>query len=288
MSDQTLEKLYIDGCSRQVDETTGTRVFHVTTPHALTQASGYLKYVRGIQQEAVFFRGQRRLYKGLAPALFRGVSNPKTQSDRIGAINTCCRLIAKANPIFDKVPPAAHEPLMQHYGLNTSWIDLVDNVWVALWFACHRALVSGTHDRFLHFERRNPADESVPFAFILLVAADTVPSDPFIPGLWRGSRTELVDLRVAAPSLFLRPHAQHGVLFRMRAKGDMRPLDYNAQTADIIRIDLRNALAWLGDGDMLNTHAIFPPPFYDHGYGFLLDTPVQANEIVGCIQHVGT
>ena len=33
-------------------------------------------------------------------------------------------------------------------------LDVVDNVWVALWFACHTAHSYGKHDEYLHFEKR--------------------------------------------------------------------------------------------------------------------------------------
>lgn len=284
---QPLSRVSIPGCE-VLSDPSGSNVYHVTTPHALTQAAGYLKFVRGPSKQAVFFRGQRKLYGRLSPSLYRGLSTQKGQGTRSKAIRAACLDIASKNSIFDQIPPEAHEPLLQHYGLNTSWIDLVDNVWVALWFACHRALTTGAAGQFLHFERRNPADETeAPWAYILLIAGDAVVSEPYVPGLWRGSWTEVVDLRIAAPSLFLRPHAQHGVLFRMRANSIMRPLDYSQQVVDIIRIDLRHALAWLGEGAMLSTHALFPPPYYDRGYSFLLDTTEVYPE-VGTVHHVGT
>ena len=232
---QPLKNVSINGCGILLDIASKREVYHVSTAHALIQAAGYLKFVEGPHKKSVFFRGQRQLYGALSPTLYRGIATQNAQSRRTTAIAEACRTIAGDNAIFDQVPPEAHEALLQHYGLNTSWIDLVDNVWVALWFACHRAKASGDHGQFLHFERRNPADDASPFAYILLVATDLVQSDPFVPGLWRGPRTELIDLRVAAPSIFLRPHAQHGVLFRMRADSIRRPIDYGVQVLDIIR-----------------------------------------------------
>jgi len=226
---QPLKNVIIGGCGVVVDDDSKREVYHVSTAHALIQAAGYLKFVEGAKRQAVFFRGQRKLYGSLSPTLYRGISTQKAQSSRSNAISDACRLIARENAIFDQVPPEAHEALLQHYGLNTSWIDLVDNIWVALWFACHQAKAVGDYGQFLHFERRNPSDERFPFAYILLVATDLRPSAPFVPGLWRGPNTELIDLRVAAPSIFLRPHAQHGVLFRMRADNRMRPFDYTSQ-----------------------------------------------------------
>lgn len=278
----------IPGSGIVTDSASGREVFHVANPHALTQAAGYLKFIEGPARRAVFFRGQRKLYGTLSPTLYRGIKTQNAQSRRTTALRKACASIARDNAIFGQIPPEAHEPLLQHYGLNTTWLDLVDNIWIALWFACHQAMAVGPSGRFLHFERRAPADEEEPFAYILLVAADLVPSDPFVPGFWRGSNTELVDLRVSAPSIFLRPHAQHGVLFRMRGDKVKRPLDYAPQVVDTIRIDLRHALKWLGEAATLSTHALFPPPYYDKGYGFLLERPLPVDRTVGDIQHIGS
>src|SRR5690349_722615 len=61
-------------------------VFHVKDPHALIQAAGYLKYIIGAQSEAVFFRGQSKLYDALSPTLFRGVKAQMSSSQRINAL----------------------------------------------------------------------------------------------------------------------------------------------------------------------------------------------------------
>lgn len=283
-----LKKLTIRGCESVIDKNSSTEVYHVNTPHALAQAAGYLKYISGKNEVAIFFRGQARIYDSLAPTLFRGIKGQKAQSDRVTALRNACAEITKRNKIFDGVPFEAHEPLLQHYGLKTSWIDLVDNVWIALWFACHRAHAVGEFGKYLHFERRDFHADSNPYAYVILVEASNRPSDPYVPGLCRGADTELIDLRVSAPSVFLRPHAQHGVLFRLRGDTVRRPTDYKTKIRGIIRVELRQALSWLGSGDLTGTHSLFPPAFYDHGYALLLNDPFVGNEMVGSIQHIGT
>ena len=58
----------------------------------------------------------------------------------------------------------------------------------------------------------------------------------------------------------------------MRMRGDtvMRPIGYSPQIRGIVRINLGDALDWLGHGKMLGVHALFPPPYYDRGYDILL------------------
>ncbi|MBY4641516.1 FRG domain-containing protein [Gluconacetobacter entanii] len=138
-----LSNIFIPGSEIVADSASGREVFHVTNPHALTQAAGYLKFIEGPARRGVFFRGQRKLYKTLSPTLFRDIATQEAQSRRISALRQACASIARKNIIFDQIPPEAHEPLLQHYGLNTSWLDLVDNIWIALWFACHRAMAVG-------------------------------------------------------------------------------------------------------------------------------------------------
>jgi hypothetical protein len=73
---------------------------------------------------------------------------------------------------------------------------------------------------------RPSAGES--FAYILLLKSSLVPNEAQ-PGHYRDDRSETVDLRVAVPSQFVRPHAQYGLLVRRLSKAgnpvsDNRPL----------------------------------------------------------------
>lgn len=272
-----------------IDPSTGQHVYHVQDPHALVQAAGYLKHIHGCNGgEHIFFRGESKLYGTLPPTLFRGVSTHAGQSRKIGLLNAAIASARTNNKIFGSLDPCAHEPLLQHYGLKTSWIDLVDNIWVALWFACHRAYAVGPINEYLHFEQRTESKDPGGFAYILLVSADSRPARKSPPGVMIGKNTELVDLRVAAPSIFLRPHAQHGLLMRMRGDTAKRPIDYSPQIRGVIRIDLGDALEWLGHGKMLGVHALFPPPYYDRGYDILLRSGIVGSRDIGSVHHIGS
>jgi len=280
----SLNKLNIRG-TKSVTNPHGQVIFHARDTHALIQAAGYLKHVRGSKNsELVYFRGESKLYPALTPTAFRGMSTQRAESSAIGRINTAIGQFARP---LKSTGSYAHEALLQHYGLKTTWIDLVDNIWVALWFACHTARSVGPCSEYMHFERRVPRTDSTGKAYVLLIAADAVAPDKTRPGLYSGSNTELVDLRIAAPSVFLRPHAQHGLL--MRRKGDTigRPIDYSSQVRGILEIDLEDALEWLGNSTALSTHSLFPPPSYDNGYGNLLTVGFQGAKNVGCISHIG-
>lgn len=288
----SLKKITIRNTRFEIDPN-GQELLHVEEPHALIMAAGYLKFVMASKNgEGIYFRGQRKLYSSLTPTLFRSrtnreLTNPKTRSTRASSLNDVVKCFQSAGSIFNRFGEYAHEPLLQHYGINTTWIDVVDNVWVALWFACYRALSSGQSSEYLHFERRTPSNEEK-YAYILLVAADITNRNRHKPGFFYGNNTELVDLRMAAPSVFLRPHAQHGLLLRKKGvSGSGRPLDYKDQVRGVIRVDLAKALKWLGDGKMVGIHSLFPPPYYDNGYQILLSYQLPHRRDIGNIAHVG-
>lgn len=287
-----LEKITIPGCSYIVDENSGVPVFHVSDAHALIQATGYIKHVFASENaEGIYFRGQTRLYQEtpLVPTLFRGCSNKATLGKRQGNLNSLIREIRKKNTIFSKFDERVHEPILQHYGIRTTWIDLVDNIWVALWFATRKARFTGPFGRYLHFEKRSvddPLSENA-FAYILLIGAEVATMNKYVPGFYQGKTTELIDLRMAAPSIFLRPHAQHAVLFRLRGDAVCRQVDYGNAVRGVIRTRLEDAFRWLGEGTLLEVHHLFPPPVYDRGYEYLLCSNPVGIDYLGAINHIG-
>ncbi|MFQ3248114.1 MAG: hypothetical protein ACI9SP_004774 [Arenicella sp.] len=271
-----------------VADASGIQVLNVRDPHALVKAAGYLKFTHAgtDKSEAIYFRGERKVYGNLSPTLFRGFQSQKAKAKRITAIKNTLASYRDNCPIFSKFGFHAHEPLLQHYGISTTWIDLVDNLWVALWFACHQAKSSGDQGQYLHFEKRVPSNKDE-YAYILLIGADINKRHSKKAGFFHGDNTELVDLRMAAPSIFLRPHAQHGLLFRCRGDHKERPHDYSKQIRGLIRVSLNDALSWLGEGKIVGTHSLFPPAFYDDGYRILLESEVDITKGIGGISLVG-
>ena len=198
-------------------------LLHVETPHALIRAIGYLKHT--VQPwERVLFRGQNCMHLSLCPSLYRGLTSTATQAARHAKVNQIVRSFSDPGGISRNMPEYAYEPLLQQYGIKTTWLDVVDNVWVAIWFAVHGAHSSGKHSEFLHFEERK-ATGAEKYGYILLIKVDEDRNLSARKGMMVGNITETVDLRIAVPSIFLRPHAQHGLLFRMRGNGGHRELD---------------------------------------------------------------
>lgn len=268
------------------DKSQGSWVYHVTTPHLFIQATGYLKHVHGTSgPKVVFYRGQDDLHDGaLRPSLYRSIKSTGGQQKLNEALNRYVQTIGDSGQVLSKVSDYVREPLLQHYGIRTRWIDLVDNIWVALWFACHCAHSTGKTGEYLHFERRKSNGQH--FAYVLLVESDWQQVSGK-PGLYGGTTTETIDLRTAAPSVYVRPHAQHAVLARMKTFQDDQPMDYSILVAGVVRVALDDALEWLGNGVLLTPHVLFPPPVYDLGYRDLLTRAPAGSKELGAINHIG-
>ena len=251
--------------------------------HALVQATGYIKY-KADPWERIFFRGQNKIHESLRPSLYRGIQTENVQGSRHAWINQIVKQLSDSEGVFHNIPEYAHEPLLQHYGLKTTWLDLVDNIWVALWFAVNRSFSVGKYNEFLHFEERTPLFPEE-YGYILLIRVDENKRAAPRKGMIVGKDTETIDLRVAVPSIFLRPHAQHGLLFRRRGNDSTRALDYISTVEGIIRFDLKKGLDWLGRGSMHSVRSLFPPPHFDHGYRILLNHDLSDKKH-GCIHHI--
>ena len=92
-------------------------------------------------------------------------------------------------------------------------------------------------------------------------------------GHYSTDKAEVVDLRYCIPSFYLRPHAQHGLVMRMKTKTGATSIDFQESVEAVIRIDLSNALNWIKQDLLLSTRNLFPPPHIDTGLSLLLGIP---------------
>lgn len=270
-------KLTLEGGEWRPDK----RVFEVRTPHALAQAAGYLKFAMA-GGGGVYFRGQTAQYDTMLPSLYRGLKRPHTISERDRELDD---YIKRATPtaFLNGTPNDVHEPLLQHYGIRTRWLDLVDNVWTALWFGCHHLKYTGKLNEFVHYV---PSDAE--YVYIVLIQPGKEQPMDRKPGWWECGKATLVDLRRATPSLYLRPHAQHGLLFkRTKRPSDAGAMDLSEFVVGTISVPRSLASSWLGSGELTTVHHVFPPPVFDHGYRRLLENAPAGSKTIGAIQHVG-
>lgn len=256
-------------------------IYLIDSFHALTQFVGYAKFKNRFYGN-VYFRGQTSLYDGkLIPSIFRPSLNSTSvnYSERFNTYNVKKKKTLSKNA-FNSIEQYAIEPLLQHYGIKTTWLDIVDNLWIALWFGLHgfSSIILEDHEHVYITE-----DSPDQYAYLFLLAVDALhererysPSGPQrIPGVYCGEETNLVDLRKAVPSYYLRPHAQHALMVQKRriltkmplAEGDV---DYSDFIVGIAKIEKERGLAWIGHNGLLSIQSLFPPAYFDSGYKHLL------------------
>lgn len=267
-SDISVEKIKL-ACGKSIN------VYLIETVHDLTQFIGFGKY-KNNQIGNVYFRGQTSLYDGaMIPSLYRG----KTRFDSITwKYNERINRVIEGKRIFNQYDRSVFEPLIQHYGVKTPYIDLVDNVWVALWFALNQAktVSINSHEYVYYYESKEE------YAYIILMVSDAKEETKQF-GVYTGTNTILVDLRKATPSYFLRPHAQHAYMIR---KNESFPGDYSDLIVGIAKISTKIGLKWLGSNEFLSLSSLFPASYFDSGYKILLKSYPEEEQ--GTINQYGS
>lgn len=264
-------------------------IYEVDTVHAFNQLIGHAKFNNQAYGN-VFYRGECKLHEALKPSLFRNAKNVDKPTERISQLIQKIiddphlkRELKVDGQAFD-VARHKVEGLLQHYGIPTRFIDVVDNHWIALWMGLNRAGKVKQLSQYYHYtERTIPFvelaknatinDEDL-FQYVLLIAV------PFserrvLNGIQTSSDYIEVDLRQALPSIFLRPHAQHGLVLRRKVHNDdlckgTDAYDMAPSVIGIIKIRIDRVHEWIGTGELLTQNNLFPPPAYDYGYDLLL------------------
>ena len=272
----------MDGISKWDNE---TAFFLIETPHALSQLAGYVKYCLS-SDGPVFFRGQTSHYPTMYPSLF----SPMKKSKQRLSPGTCIHRVTLSrnfikeecqDAFLTNTPQEAQEAILQHYGLKTRWLDLVDNVWSALWFATHTAHTL-KNDKYVHYEQNKEK-----FSYIYMLQFGK-PEREVINGIHiTGKGMQIADLRIAAPSTYLRPHSQHGVLAMRQDLRTGDGADYSDCVALVMQIDTEKALSWLGHSILVQDSFMFPSPKYDQGYQIFLEKQLLPPSILGCVSHIG-
>jgi hypothetical protein len=269
-------------------------VYEIHSFHSLTQFIGFGKYLNRMFGN-VYLRGQTSLYEGkLTPSALRPLKNAKTdQQEPLNYAKRICEyknnvsFSLKDNKNFCNRERIIVEPLLQHYGIKTCWLDVVDNVWVALWFALHKTHSTIVDNReYVHFYE-NDVNDVKENAYILLLGCDAVKASDDIPGIYRGTTSLVVDLRKAVPSYFLRPHAQHALMV-CKTGHILQTVDYSDMVIAIAKISVSDGLHWIGQTGLLSVQSLFPPPYYDTGYASLLNEYHNRKNDINFVKHFGS
>ena len=263
-------------------------VYEILNCHGLSQIIGYIKLINK-HYGKVYYRGQCNLHDTMLPSLYHKSNSLKYMSQRNQKLNAIIK-----NTLLDQAfmkeanlrsnmdeAPIIIEGMLQHYGIETRCIDAVDNHWIALWFGLNQyhserigdntysCYVKRTKNSYQMLENEiNTTEKESYYQYIILIAADNG-KEAF--GVISGKDMITVDLRVALPSTFLRPHAQHGIVLKRSLHEPTCDFDISRNVVGILKI--RNDLAdsFLGNGALVKFSNLFPSQFHDHAYRILLE-----------------
>jgi len=170
----------------------GIQILSLPNLEILAGFFGYLKYKLVQQKRKVFCRGERNFHSTTIPKLFRKKQITKTE---IKQRKLLLEEVISSLPGWYQANRFKREnvgPLLQHYGIKTYWLDLVDNIFTAAWFALFNNKQEFGYIKF--FADRNKYDKML----------------------------SVYDLRKNHSSLSLRLHCQHG-LSAMRTNSSWLP-----------------------------------------------------------------
>lgn len=263
-------------------------IYEVHTVHALNQMIGHAKF-NNQSYGNVYYRGECKLHPTLKPSLFRNVKNAERATERISQLiqrfiddEYMKRELKIVSGDFE-TSKYKIEGMLQHYGVPTRFIDVVDNHWIALWMGLNQTEKPKQYNQYYHYTERSiplvelakgdSLSDDLLFQYVLLIAVP-FPNNRTFTGIQSSADYLEVDLRQALPSIFLRPHAQHGLVLRRKVhqptfcgtdEYDMAPA-----VIGIIKIRIDKVHEWMGNGELLTQNNLFPPPAYDYGYDLLL------------------
>lgn len=258
-------------------------VFDVSDYRALNQLIGYAKFLNTDYGD-VYYRGEVHLHQSLLPSISRKQNSYKYEEALNNTIKNAIgdkKFSGFAKLSGFKGKQSAElivEALLQHYGYSTHFIDLVDNHWIALWFGLNEFKTIKKLSEYCYYEKRtiNPVELVTAkdptagiYQYMLLVAVDNNAA-PIERGIYFGNETITIDLRSSLPSVFLRPHAQHGLVVRRNIHDPDASFDMAQNVVAIVRLRIDNVISWIGGGNLLETTNLFPSPAYDYGYEILL------------------
>lgn len=263
-------------------------VYEVYTVHALNQMIGHAKF-NNQSYGNVYYRGECKLHSSLKPSLLRGVKNVEKAMNKASMIiqrfidDSYMQNELKIKPYELDASKCKIEGMLQHYGVPTRFLDVVDNHWIALWMGQNHVEKSKQFSQYYHYAVRNlplvelAKGDEIPdellFQYILLIAVP-FPTTRSYTGIQSSSDYIEVDLRQALPSVFLRPHAQHGLVIRRKVhqptSNGTDEYDMASTVIGIIKIRIDRVHEWIGNGELLSQNNLFPPPAFDYGYDILL------------------
>ena len=209
----------------------------------------------------IFLRGCTEDHATAYPSLFRGLNHDDPRHEQANRWRAYQYVLHRFQDLDgQRWRRKDLGAVLQHYGIKTPWLDVVRNLYSAIWFATHDLQANGLDGKaqrtqedygWISFYRRK-----APLAKRLL---------------------QVMDIFAQHSSTHLRPHAQHGGSLAMQsdnATEQYRNQDFNRFRVAQIRIP--NSAEWTLSGHMVSTVYMFPSGDLDDSFRRLNVPAVQA------------
>lgn len=256
--------------NKKIDNTI-VPLWQVDDLYSLIKLIGHAKYINR-DYGSVLLRGQDAEYGSMKPSAYR-IARSKQQADKkvmdmikkIERDNEQKNIASFVNPPKDNAAEA-YEAILQHYGYKTRFIDVVDNMWTALWFASH---TRRTENNEKHYEIENYTENTAASSYFYLFG---VPQAVNNSGIEKDEKHCLVDIRRACPSTILRPHMQHAMALCFYSETGEIMESYAEQLIAIVKLETAKVLQWIGkDNETLTSRILFPSLENDQLYHLICD-----------------
>ena len=198
----------------------------------------------------VVFRGSTDRHQHSVPSLFRDEHDQQCSNDELNARWRAYRcLIDELHHQLKDRPRwknrATMGAILQHYGIKTPWLDVVRNLYTAIWFATHEVDTCGSR--------------------LVVSWSDKTHGHIAMYCLESDTSLKLVDLWDNDSSRHLRPHAQHGLSLAKQCD-DADTLSEQQDFREpyrIAQVCFPNSLKWALCGHMFSCEFLFPDPERD-------------------------
>ena len=217
--------------------------------------ASFVSYCRGPGNEGrrVYLRGQTSPPTEMLPSLFRDCDGHPSRRASFGAYRAFVQRLPE-KVTGNRFTRQNFGAVLQHYGFRTPWLDVLDDVHAAIWFALHaRRLIKGQ----VEYQRT-----SCDAGWLLLLS---VPPPPEV---------ECQDLRETQSSRNVRCHVQQGYSLAMQLDdGDPAPQQDFAPMV-VGRVRVPNDERWHLRGFRASQGYLFPGETVDDTYRQLLSPAI--------------
>lgn len=210
--------------------------FYIFDYRGISVVTGIIRYSLKSDSTYIFYRGQDKDWE-LKPSFYRKIEN-KTQLKQANIwYQNVLSILEKS---FDyQGTSEERQALAQHYGMHTKYLDVVDNIQSALWFAYDNVTFSD-----------NCYDSSV--GYVEVIAVNT-------------QDFNIIDLR-NKPSKWMRPHVQQA--YCVKSNNPDKNLGTLQNNLVLTMIIPKELLRIWSNYDNMPRYYVYPEEAHDDGLAF--------------------